>query len=763
MRITPCHLLALILLLHAALGVLYSVTVPPWEAHDEIGHYYFVEYLATEHHLPPPGAGIIEHNDESHQPPLYYIIAALATAWIDTSDDVRPVLNPYAATVGGDAGANMVVHDPAVEGFPYRGTILALHVARLVSVAISTLALLATYKLGRYLFPARPELALGATAINAFWPQYLFLGSVVTNDIMVTACASWLMLFLVRVLKRPRPGNWIGAGLLLGAMLASKNNALAFLPVVVLVGMVASERMIHRRGMSTWFVSGVLAVLGGLLASVGWWYGRNIATLGHPLGYYGSRAVSPLKLLFHPVHNLRHLPWSLVPAMLHYGFVSFWASFGWGNVGLVDSAYIAAAVFCALGVIGLLRSLIQDRARRLELSLLGFAVLSFVAALGYLNLKEGTHYLRGRLCLPIIAPVSLLLAIGWGGLSPLHWARWVMSLISAAMAIGTALLPFGVISPTYARPPQLTPEEVHAISYPLGVTFGDHIQLIGYDLDRRRVKPGERLPVTLYWRALGSMKENYTLTVKVIGHEGEIYGARHLFPGRGNFATSLWKEGDCFRETYRVPIKAKQTTRTLARVSVSFFHGDGSQKHLPARDARAESLGSSVLFGRIKIAGAPPRPVPSHEVSFQMGDRVSLIGYDLPRGEVLVGGEVELGLHWRARGSVSEDYNIFVHLVDSEGEIVAQGDGPPVSGSYPTGIWEEGEVIVDTHTIYLPRDLPSGGYQILVGLYRLDTLIRLPALTSDGERLTADAIPLGYIRVSHPDHRIFLPFVGRGK
>ena len=769
------HLLVLILLAHAALGVIYSVTVPPWEAHDEIGHYYFVQYLATERHLPPPGTKVIEHNDESHQPPLYYILAALATAWIDTKDGLKPIPNPHAATVGGDAGANMTVHDPEVEGFPYRGTILTLHVARLVSVAISTLALLTTYGLGRQLFPANPELALGATAVNAFWPQYLFVGSVVTNDIMVTACASGLLFFLIRALQQPgasRRGhrstkpvaNWIGAGLFLGGALVSKNNALAFLPVVVLGGVVASVRMIHRQGMSAWFIGGTLAVLGGTLASAGWWYGHNIVTFGNPLGSYASRAVFLLEFLSQPVHQLRHLPWGLMPAMLRYGFVSFWASFGWGNVGLADGVYIAAGVFCVLGIGGLLCFLIRDRRQRLEISLLGFAILSFIAALVLMNLRERSPYLRGRLCLPIIAPVSLLLAVGWGGLLPPHWTRWAMGLVSAAMALGALLLPFLVIGPTYARPSQLTSQEMQAIPHPLDATFGESIQLIGYDLGQWRVKPGERLPVTLYWRALGKMEENYTLAVKVIGreaddHRGRVYGARHLFPGRGNFATSLWKEGDCFRETYWVPVEAQETTRTLARVSVSFFRDNGSPEHLPARDPRGGPPGASVLFGRIKIAGTPPWPVPPHRVSFQVGNRISLTSYDLPQSKALAGGDVELTLYWEARDRVVEDYTVFVHLLGANGEIVAQGDGPPEGGGYPTGLWEGDEMIADDHIIHLPQDLPAGRYQILVGLYSLDTLVRLPALTSAGERLAADAIPLGHVQVSHPEHRVFLPLV----
>jgi hypothetical protein len=738
------------------LGVIYSVTVPPWEAHDEIGHHYFVRYLATERHLPPPGTKVIEHNDESHQPPLYYIVAAVATAWIEgadwhgPTDDLPVALNPRAATEGGDAGANIVVHDPVVEAFPYQGTILALHVARLVSVAVSTFALLATYGVGRQLFPSHPELALGATAINAFWPQYLFIGSVVTNDIMVTACASGLIYFLIRALQQPSPLSWAGAGLLLGAALVSKYSALALLPVFVLSGVVASLRMVHRRGMSAWFVGGMLGVSGGVLAMAGYWYGRNVTLFGDPLGPYAGRGASALRDLSQPISYLRNFPWRLMPASLRYGFVSLWASFGWGNVGLPDCAYMAAGVFCALGIGGLVCFLIRDRTRRLELSMLGVAILSYTAALIHLNLEARSSYLRGRLCLPIITPVSLLLAVGWWELSPPRLASWAMCLISAVMALEALLLPFLVIGPTYAPPPQLTTKEIQAIPAPVDITFGDSIQLIGYDLGQWRVRPGEKLPVTLYWRALGEMDNNYTLAVKIIDDEGRVYGARHLFPGRGNFATSLWTEGDSFRETYEVPIDAQVSPHILARVSLSFFSDGDSPEHLPVRELRGGPPGDSALLGRIKVVGTLPRPEPSHRVSFQVGDLISLIGHDHPTSKVLAGGDMKITLYWGVRDQVVEDYTVFVHLVNANGEIVAQGDGPPVRGSYPTGLWEGGEEIADGHIIHIPQDLPSGRYQILVGLYSLDTLARLPVLTSSGERLMADAIPVGYAWVSQP-------------
>jgi hypothetical protein len=319
-----------------------------------------------------------------------------------------------------------------------------------------------------------------------------------------------------------------------------------------------------------------------------------------------------------------------------------------------------------------------------------------------------------------------------------------------------------VIAPTYAAPPALSQREIDGIPFPVDIKFGDSIQLMGYDLGSWRAEAGEEVWVTLYWRALGNMDRNYTLAVKIVGDQEKVYGARHLFPGRGNFATSLWQIGDSFRETYWMRIESPETTRTMARVSVSFFEegdGEGSLHYMPVQDPQGGPSGNSALLGRLKIAGTPLRSEPSHRVAFRLGDHISLSGYDLPARERLAGQYVKLVLYWEVGNRVAEDYSVFVHLVNANGESVAFGDGPPQTGNYPTGLWDAGEQVIDEHIIHLPHDLPAGDYLVLAGLYRLDTLVRLPVLSSAGEPVPDDAIALGSLRVNEAQHRLYFPSI----
>jgi hypothetical protein len=124
-------------------------------------------------------------------------------------------------------------------------------------------------------------------------------------------------------------------------------------------------------------------------------------------------------------------------------------------------------------------------------------------------------------------------------------------------------------------------------------------------------------------------------------------------------------------------------------------------------------------------------------IEVELGERVLLLGYD-PR---LIEDQLELALFWQAERLLDQDWTVFVHLLDGNGALVAQHDSQPQDGQYPTSAWDQGEVVSDRHRLRLPADLPSGDYQVLVGLYSLENDERLPVLDSEGN-LAGNSIPL---------------------
>ena len=108
--------IAVITLLFVILGVVYSLATPIFEASDELWHYPVVKHIADGRGLPVQRPGVeAPWQQEGSQPPGYYALAALVTAWIDT-DDLSEVrwLNPMANT-GQSTGCGQQEH-----GHPYR-------------------------------------------------------------------------------------------------------------------------------------------------------------------------------------------------------------------------------------------------------------------------------------------------------------------------------------------------------------------------------------------------------------------------------------------------------------------------------------------------------------------------------------------------------------------------------------------------------------------------------------------------------------------
>jgi 4-amino-4-deoxy-L-arabinose transferase-like glycosyltransferase len=159
----------------------------------------------------------------------------------------------------------------------------------------------------------------------------------------------------------------------------------------------------------------------------------------------------------------------------------------------------------------------------------------------------------------------------------------------------------------------------------------------------------------------------------------------------------------------------------------------------------AESL-QLLIYGT--LPGALPQ-APTVEVGAVLGGQIQLLGYDLPATSSHPGDIVPLTLFWQLQAPVSADYRTFVHLLDAQGQVVAQTDSGPVGDSRPTSGWREGEVVVDRHGVLLPAGLEPGEYTVQVGMYLPETEERLPVQSADGA-LLGDSLSLAGVQVTLP-------------
>jgi hypothetical protein len=75
---------------------------------------------------------------------------------------------------------------------------------------------------------------------------------------------------------------------------------------------------------------------------------------------------------------------------------------------------------------------------------------------------------------------------------------------------------------------------------------------------------------------------------------------------------------------------------------------------------------------------------------------------------------LNLYVNWYAQAQPTRDLGVFVHLLDGDGNVIAQGDqAAPVYGWYPLTLWQAGEVVRDIYP--LPR--LENAAQIRFGMY----------------------------------------------
>jgi 4-amino-4-deoxy-L-arabinose transferase-like glycosyltransferase len=135
---------------------------------------------------------------------------------------------------------------------------------------------------------------------------------------------------------------------------------------------------------------------------------------------------------------------------------------------------------------------------------------------------------------------------------------------------------------------------------------------------------------------------------------------------------------------------------------------------------------------------------PDIPLNVHFGDFVALKGYSFsqerePSAEMMIGSceggqapcfkpgdALHVTLFWEAEAPMDVDYTVFFHIRDEQGGTVAQSDGQPLDGNYPTSRWRPGETIAQPLDVDLPPGLATGTYSLYVGLYQLDTMARLP-------------------------------------
>jgi 4-amino-4-deoxy-L-arabinose transferase-like glycosyltransferase len=758
-----------VLIAFLVLGVTYSVVTPIFEASDELWHYPLVQWLSKGNPLPVQDAkNVGPWKQEASQPPLYYYLMGWSTFWIDTRDmaQVRQE-NPHVdnGVITPDGNRNLVVHNPQDESFPWRGTVLAVHLARLLSVLMGAVTVWLTYRIALELFPDRPWLALGAAAVNAFTPMFIFISGAVNNDnLTMTLCSLGLLLIVKRVREYEgsgirdqkaaerelpfaqdffyRVGRWLPLGIVLGLGALTKTSALALLPITGLAVSVVA----WRKGSWREFWAGTFATAIPVLLIAGWWYFRNVQLYGDVTGISA----------FIDVLGKRAAPASLSQLWgERWGFMlSYWGLFGGVNVSLDDWGYHILNGLAVLAVIGVIVYFVtmtwqwfredpihswRDFAYELRDYIQGRAALFLVGLFGVIVVALLTQWARvtwssqGRLVFSAISTWSIYFVLGLATIATRRFAKPFITLVGVFMFVVSALAPFTTIAPVYAQPTSMT---TATPQIPLDVTFGDQLKLIGANVRASSTQPGGQSEIVLYWQALKPIDKDYSTFVHLLDANDIVVAQRDMYPGQGLWPTSQMKPGDAIESRYvlNLPSTAYAPDRLTWEVGVYDF---ATQQRLPT-----SSGGDNVRFGSVELV-APSGSVPN-PMRVNLDEQIELIGYTLDRRAVSPNESIFLTLYWRAKSKMPADYTVFTHVLEKPETLWAQQDKQLQP---PSLSWSIGQVVSDTYELKIKPDAPPGVYDIEVGVYDPQrNFERLRVVTDDG-RITENYVLLGKVRV----------------
>ncbi len=155
------------------------------------------------------------------------------------------------------------------------------------------------------------------------------------------------------------------------------------------------------------------------------------------------------------------------------------------------------------------------------------------------------------------------------------------------------------------------------------------------------------------------------------------------------------------------------------------------------------ALAGTSMFGKASISTfVQPDYLGSVEtsVSFSNGIEMSWTPVEVQKK---AGDAVAIELFFVAPNSRIDAYQIFLHLLDREGKLIAGNDIGPYNNLRPTVTWGAGDKVNSPHALLLPYDIVTGEYELHAGMYSITTGTRLS--TMGGK----ESVRLGLVEIPH--------------
>ena len=699
--------LIIILLSFSLLAIFYVVQIPAGEGVDEVAHLEYIHFVKEQRRLPvqPTETGETLTVWMGHHPPLYYVLNALLLTGHKTNQTeqvFRP--NPHFvwAENDGSNGWNVMLHTGQDE-FPGEGVVRALFIVRLLGVVYGLVTLFALFQAARLAFPTIIWIPFLTTAVIAFNPSFIYMSTTIHHDILQ---AMWFALgiwWITHYINYRSSYSALIAGFLVGVATLTKVSG-------IILGLgVALAIVIRAVRERSWFIfwrDGIIS--GGVsLLIAGWWFVRNFILYGDFLGWHAYSYVFQFNLRPEPSFRLG------VQDFFRQTYRNFWGGFGFMHITFPDIArlmWMATAVVMLGWVLLFLRDrkfFKQHSTVLIIVSSLFLGILSLYLRFSTINLGAG----HGRYLFPASFSIGIFLSVGVFGLVGRKLFREISFFVAAALFIYALWLPIVHVIPKYA-PPKII-DSLPSSAQVVNQELSPGVRIVGYDiLAKQPLVPGTGLDIDLYWQADTKeqvISDPFTL-LTLETPDGEVLSRLAGWPTPG-LPPANWPQDKIVatRNSLYVPdIELPSTILLMGGVEVNT---------------------SSVLIAELPTVGGAtqldPTQLPS-DINVLFGHELLLRGYKISDEENQPDETVVVTLFWEVKTSPVANHTLFIHLLDSSGQLVTQLDRLMGNSMYPTSQWQAGEAWRDSYPLMLPADLPNGVYTLHIGMYDWPSLERLP-------------------------------------
>jgi hypothetical protein len=107
--------------------------------------------------------------------------------------------------------------------------------------------------------------------------------------------------------------------------------------------------------------------------------------------------------------------------------------------------------------------------------------------------------------------------------------------------------------------------------------LGDQVSLIGYEVDEEVATPGGELRLTLFWRAEGTLEQDYTVFAHLLDATGQRVSGWDSPPLGGDYPTSAWGAGEVIADEYIIPVPADAPPGKYA-IAVGMYNADTGER-----------------------------------------------------------------------------------------------------------------------------------------------------------------------------------------